>query len=126
MVASDESLTNMAFDDDDHAQAAKIYDNLNNSNSVFYTALRLLSKADWSARVDFEDHIVHQAMIAVAHRWNTGQCSKSLLWSFSSSVLFGSRRLGSKLSAIICEFGGSKLLLKRKFFITLPTLARCP
>ena len=31
MVASDESLTNLAFDDDDYAQAAKIYDNLNST-----------------------------------------------------------------------------------------------
>ena len=46
MVASDESLTA------DYVQAAKIYDNLNSTACFYTTALRLLSKADWSARVD--------------------------------------------------------------------------
>ena len=59
----------MAFHEQDYRQAAVIYDNLN-STACFYTAaLRVLSKADWSTHAEFEDHIVHQAMKAVAQGW---------------------------------------------------------
>ena len=61
----------MAFEEADYLQAAKIYDNLNSTACFYTTALRLLSKVDWRERVDFEDHIVHQAMIAVARGWTT-------------------------------------------------------
>lgn len=77
MVANDESLTNMAFEEADYLQAAKIYDNLNSTACFYTTALRLLSKVDWRERVDFEDHIVHQAMIAVARGWTTAVSVRS-------------------------------------------------
>ena len=71
LVASKESLINTAFVEDDFVQAAKLYDNLNATACFYTTALRLLSKADWQERVDFEEHIVHQALIAVARGWTT-------------------------------------------------------
>ena len=71
IVSLDVSLTNMAFDEQDYRQAATIYDNLNSTACFYTTALRLLSKSDWSMQVEFEDHIVHQAMKAVAHGWTT-------------------------------------------------------
>ena len=69
VVSLDVSLTNMAFDEQDYRQAAVIYENLNSTACFYTTALRLLSKSDWSMQVEFEDHIVHQAMKAVAHGW---------------------------------------------------------
>ena len=78
LVASKESLVNMEFGEDDLAQAAKLYDNLNATACFYTTALRLLSKADWQERVDFEEHIVHQAMIAVARGWTTAVGVKAL------------------------------------------------
>ena len=71
IVSRDASLTSMAFDEQDHKQAAVIYDNLNATACFYTTALRILSKADWSIKVEFEDHIVHQAMKAVAQGWTT-------------------------------------------------------
>ena len=71
IVSQDASLTSMAFDEQDYRQAAAIYDNLNSTARFYTTALRALSKADWSAHVEFEDHIVHQAMKAVAQGWTT-------------------------------------------------------
>ena len=61
----------MEFGEEELVQAAKLYDNLNATACFYTTALRLLSKADWQEPVDFEDHIVHQAMIAVANGWTT-------------------------------------------------------
>ena len=78
LVASKVSLVNMEFGEDDLTQAAKLYDNLNATACFYTTALRLLSKADWQERVDFEDHIVHQAMIAVARGWTTAVGVKTL------------------------------------------------
>ena len=77
IVASNESLTNMAFEEADYQQAAKIYENLNSTAGFYTTALRLLSKADWNERVSFEDRIVHQAMIAVARGWTTAVSIKN-------------------------------------------------
>ena len=71
VVSLDVSLTNMAFDEQDYRQAAVSYENLNSTACFYTTALRLLSKSDWSMQVEFEDHIVHQAMKAVAHGWTT-------------------------------------------------------
>ena len=70
MVSRDALLTSMAFDEQDYKQAAVIYANLNATACFYTTALRILSKADWSVKVEFEDHIVHQAMKAVA-QWTT-------------------------------------------------------
>jgi len=78
LVASKVSLVNMEFGENDLTQAAKLYDNLNATACFYTTALRLLSKADWQERVDFEDHIVHQAMIAVARGWTTAVGVKTL------------------------------------------------
>ena len=71
MVANSVSLTNMAFEEADYRQAAKLYDDLNSTACFYTTALRLLPKADWQERVSFEDHIVHRAMRAVAGGWTT-------------------------------------------------------
>ena len=70
-VSLDASLTSMAFDEQDYKQAAVIYANLNATACFFATALKILSKSDWSTHVEFEDHIVHQAMKAVAQGWTT-------------------------------------------------------
>ena len=78
LVASKVSLVNMEFGEDDLTQAAKLYDNLNATACFYTTALRLLSKADWQEPVDFEDHIVHQAMIAAARGWTTAVGVKTL------------------------------------------------
>ena len=78
LVASKVSLVNMEFGEEDLTQAAKLYDNLNATACFYTTALRLLSKADWQEPVDFEDHIVHQAMIAVARGWTTAVGVKTL------------------------------------------------
>ena len=78
LVASKTSLVNMEFGEYDLVQAAKLLDNLN-ATACFYTAaLRLLSKADWQEPVDFEEHIAHQAMIAVARGWTTAIGVKAL------------------------------------------------
>ena len=71
IVSLDASLTSMAFDEQDYKQAAVIYANLNATACFYTTALRILSKSDWSTHVEFEDHIVHQAMKAVAQGWTT-------------------------------------------------------
>ena len=68
----------MEFGEDDLLQAAKLFDNLNSTACFYTTALRLLSKADWQEPVDFEGHIVHQAMIAVARGWTTAVGVKAL------------------------------------------------
>ena len=78
LVASKTSLINMEFGEEELVQAAKLYDNLNATACFYTTALRLLSKADWQEPVDFEDHIVHQAMIAVANGWTTAIGIKTL------------------------------------------------
>ena len=78
LVASKVSLIDMEFCKDELVQAAKLYDNLNATACFYTTALRLVSKADWRERVDFEDHIVHQAMIAVAQGWTTAVGVKTL------------------------------------------------
>ena len=78
LVASEISLVNMEFGENDLVQAAKLLDNLN-ATACFYTAaLRLLSKADSQEPVDFEEHIAHQAMIAVARGWTTAIGVKTL------------------------------------------------
>ena len=71
ILVQDASLTSMAFDEQDYEQAAVLYDNLNSTACFYTTALRVLSKADWSPYVAFEDHIVHQAMQAIAQGWTT-------------------------------------------------------
>ena len=78
LVASKVSLVSMEFGEDDLLQAAKLFDNLNSTACFYTTALRLLSKADWQEPVDFEGHIVHQAMIAVARGWTTAVGVKAL------------------------------------------------
>ena len=78
LVASKTSLVNMEFGENDLVQAAKLFDNLN-ATACFYTAaLRLLSKPGWQEPVDFEEHIAHQAMIAVAKGWTTAIGVKTL------------------------------------------------
>ena len=71
LVSSNDSLTSMAFDENDYRQAAILYENLNSTACFYTTALRLLSKSDWNMHVEFEDHIVHQAMKAVAYGWTS-------------------------------------------------------
>ena len=61
----------MAFEELDYQNAAKLYDNLNSTACFYTTALRILSKANWQERIKFDNHIGHQALIAVAHGWTT-------------------------------------------------------
>lgn len=57
----------MDFVDLDYQKAAKLYDNLNWTACFYTTALRILSKANWQERIKFDNHIGHQALIAIAH-----------------------------------------------------------
>ena len=78
IIASKTSLVNMEFGGEEIVQAATLFDDLNSTACFYTTALRLISKADWQERVDFEEHIVHQALIAVAHGWTTAVGVKTL------------------------------------------------
>ena len=69
MVSRDVSLRNMDFKDDDFQRAAALYDDLNATACFYTTALPILSKANWSEQVNFDSHIGHQAMVAVAKGW---------------------------------------------------------
>ena len=69
MVSRDVSLQNMEFREEDFQRAISLYENLN-ATACFYTAaLRIVSKANWNQQVSFENHIGHQAMVAVAKGW---------------------------------------------------------
>ena len=69
MVSQDVSLQNMDFQEEDLQRAISLYENLS-ATACFYTAaLRIVSKANWNKQVSFENHIGHQAMVAVAKGW---------------------------------------------------------
>ena len=69
MVSRDVSLQNMDFQEKDLQRAASLYENLN-ATACFYTAaLRIVSKANWDKQVNFENHIGHQAVVAIAKGW---------------------------------------------------------
>ena len=69
MVSRDVSLQNMDFQEEDLQRAVSLYENLN-ATACFYTAaLRIVSKANWDKQVNFENHIGHQAMVAIAKGW---------------------------------------------------------
>ena len=69
MVSRDVSLQNMDFQEEDFQRAVSLYENLN-ATACFYTAaLRIISKANWDKQVNFENHIGHQAMVAIAKGW---------------------------------------------------------
>ena len=74
MVSQDVSLQNMEFQEEDLQRAITLYENLN-ATACFYTAaLRIVSKANWNKQVSFENHIGHQAMVAVAKGWTCASC----------------------------------------------------
>ena len=68
-VSKDVSLQNMEFQEEDYHRAVTLYENLNATACFYTTALRILSKANWSKLVSFDNHIGHQAMVAVAKGW---------------------------------------------------------
>ena len=69
MVSRDVSLQNMDFQEEDLQRAITLYENLN-ATACFYTAaLRIVSKANWDKQVNFENHIGHQAMVAIGKGW---------------------------------------------------------
>lgn len=69
MVSKDVLLQQMDFKDEDLQRAATLYDDLNATACFYTTALRILSKANWSEQVNFESHVGHQATVAVAKGW---------------------------------------------------------
>ena len=69
MVSKDVSLQNMDFQEEDYHRAVTLYENLNATACFYTTALRILSKANWSKLVSFDNHIGHQARVAVAKGW---------------------------------------------------------
>ena len=71
MVAKDVSLQHMEFGDTDFQKAAKLLDDRNAMACFYTTALWILSKANWQEQVNFDNHIGHQAMVAVAKGWTT-------------------------------------------------------
>ena len=74
MISRDVSLQNMEFQEEDLQWAISLYENLN-ATACFYTAaLRIVSKANWNKQVSFENHIGHQAMVAVAKGWTCASC----------------------------------------------------
>ena len=74
MVSQDVSLQHMDFQEEDLQRAISLYENLN-ATACFYTAaLRIVSKANWNKQVSFENHIGHQAMVAVAKGWTCASC----------------------------------------------------
>ena len=69
MVSRDVSLQNMDFQEEDLQRAVSSYENLNATACFHTAALRIVSKANWDKQVNFENHIGHQAMVAVAKGW---------------------------------------------------------
>ena len=69
MISRDVSLQNMDFQDEDIQRAVSLYENLNATACYYTAALRIVSKANWNKQVNFENHIGHRAMVAVAKGW---------------------------------------------------------
>ena len=69
MISQDVSLQNMDFQDEDIQRAVSLYENLNATACYYTAALRIVSKANWNKQVNFENHIGHRAMVAVAKGW---------------------------------------------------------
>ena len=69
MISQDVSLQNMDFQDEDIQRAVSLYENLNSTACYYTAALRIVSKANWNKQVNFENHIGHRAMVAVAKGW---------------------------------------------------------
>ena len=46
----------MDFKNEDFQRAAAVYDDLNATACFYTTALRILSKANWSKQVSFDNH----------------------------------------------------------------------
>ena len=69
MISQDVSLQNMDFQEEDIQRAVSLYENLNATACYYTAALRIVSKANWNKQVNFENHIGHRAMVAVAKGW---------------------------------------------------------
>ena len=69
MISRDVSLQNMDFQEEDIQRAVSLYENLNAPACYYTAALRIVSKANWDKQVNFENHIGHRAMVAVAKGW---------------------------------------------------------
>ena len=69
MISRDVSLQNMDFQDEDIQRAVSLYENLNATACYYTAALRIVSRANWNKQVNFENHIGHRAMVAVAKGW---------------------------------------------------------